>query len=402
MKLVETHNLKPTKELKYLTHASKNLYNITLYNVRQFYFKEKKYLNYSKLNKQFKEENNFDYRGLPAKVAQQTMKMVEQNFKSFFAALKEYKKDPSKFEKCPKPPKYKDKNGHFLLTYTNQAISKTEFQKFGCIKLSGTNISIKTQIKEFDTIQQVRIIPVGNHFRAEIVYIKQEPELIKNDVVAAIDLGINNLATVSFNSGKNAFAVNGRPLKSINQFFNKQKAKTQSTLERRNKKDWSKKMSAIQTKRNNKIKDYMHKASKLIVQKLVSNKVSTLVIGKNDGWKNEVNMGKKNNQNFVQIPFNQFIQMLSYKCRLQGINTVFQEESYTSKCSFLDREEICKHERYMGKRIKRGLFRTAFGRKISADLNGSYNIMKKAVSNFFLKGIDEIEGVLVHPKLITA
>lgn len=268
------------------------------------------------------------------------------------------------------------------------------------IHLSGTNIKIKTQIKDFNELKQVRIIPKNKKFVVEVVYEKKEKEPVKTDNYASIDLGLNNLATVCFNDGKNPFIINGKPLKSMNQYFNKRKSKIQSKLEKRNKNKWSNSLSELQEKRNNKVKDYLHKASRILVNQLVSNDISTLIIGYNPSWKQDINIGSRNNQNFVGIPFYMFINMLKYKCEMEGIVVIEQEEAYTSKCSFLDNEEIEKQDNYKGKRIKRGLFKSMNGTLINADLNGSYNIMKKAIRKNFLKEMDRIEGFAVIPRLI--
>ena len=187
-------------------------------------------------------------------------------------------------------------------------------------------------------------------------------------------------------------------MKSINQYYNKRLAYYKSKLETVNKKKTSHRVKRLTNKRNNKVNYYLHKASKYIVSDIQSKGITTLVIGKNTEWKNECSIGKANNQNFIQIPHSRFIDMLSYKCEKVGIKVKLQEESYTSKCSFLDGEEICKHEVYMGRRIKRGLFVSKDGRKINADVNGSYNIMRKAIPNAFANGI---EGVGVHPLVLT-
>lgn len=156
-------------------------------------------------------------------------------------------------------------------------------------------------------------------------------------------------------------------------------------------------MRKLTLKRNNKVKDYLHKASKAVVNHLASNRINTLIVGKNDGWKQDTNLGRRNNQNFVQIPFNVFISMLSYKCKLKGISLILQEESYTSKCSFFDGEEICKHDVYMGRRIHRGLFKTANGECVNADVNGSLNILRKCKPTAFANGV---QGVVVRPRVI--
>lgn len=184
--------------------------------------------------------------------------------------------------------------------------------------------------------------------------------------------------TVSSNVTK-PFIINGKPLKSINQYWNKERARLQSLL---GDKKTSKRIQSITNKRNNKVKDYLHKSSRKLVDFLVSNNISTLVVGYNEEWKQGVNLGKRNNQSFVFIPYYTLIEQLEYKCRLEGINFILTEESYTSKCSFLDNEEVCKHEKYLGKRIKRGLFKSKEGKLINADLNGSLNILKKVVGEF--------------------
>lgn len=373
MILVEKHIIRSGKyfnQLIEITRLSKNLYNSGLYAVRQHYFEHKKFLNYVNLNNMFVEQKQQDYYKLPAKVSQQTLKMVEQNFKSFFGSLKSEK------TKKVKIPKYLDKNSSFLTIWTNQAVS---LKKKGYLKLSGTDVYIKTDI---DHINQVRVVPGNNQLVVEILYEVREKELKKdNGKYSSIDLGINNLMTLSGNTTK-PIIINGKPLKSINQYYNKKKSEIQSKLETINKTKKSKKLNKLTNKRNNKINDYLHKSSKIIINHLVSKDICTLIVGYNQHWKQEINIGKKNNQNFVSIPYLKLLNMLEYKCKKEGINFVKNEESYTSKCSFIDGEEIKKHTKYLGKRIKRGLFESASGKLINADLNGSLNILKKVVGEF--------------------
>ena len=376
MKLVEQHLIKKTnpmfKECKDLCFKSKNLYNRALYEIRQEYINNKKYLNYYDIEKLCKTEKWIDYEALPRKVSQQTLKLLDKNWKSFFALLKSEKVDNKKV----KLPKYLRKNGLFLLVYTTQAISKTELKQ-GIIKLSQTNIKFKTNKKN---IKQVRIIPKYGRYVIEVIYEIQEIKTKEdNKRYCSIDLGLNNLATVGSNVIK-PFIINGKPLKSINQYFNKKVAKEKSLLSKGV--YTNENLERLYIKRNNKIKDYLHKASRYIINHLVSNSINTLVIGHNKNWKQEINLGKRNNQNFVSIPFNDLIHMLSYKAQLEGINVIETEESYTSKCSFLDNEEICKHEEYLGKRIKRGLFKASNGKLINADLNGALNILRKVIGEF--------------------
>ena len=378
MQLVEQHIIKKNddryKILDEVCFKSKNLYNAALYEIRQHFFNTKQFLNWFSVDKMFKEKKQDDYYSLPCKVSQQTLKLLNQNFKSFFSLLKK-----KNYTKKKSIPKYLDKvRGRFVAVYTNQAISKKELRN-GIIHLSGTDVKIKTKING-DDISQVRIVPKNSYYKVEVIYdVEEIDELEDNDKYCAIDLGVNNLATVSFNDSK-PFIINGKPLKSINQFYNKRKAELQSKLSGNRK--TTNRINSITRKRNNKIKNYLHKASRCIVNHLVSNNVNTLIIGKNDNWKQETNIGKKNNQNFVSIPHAQFIEMLSYKCKLVGIAVIMTEESYTSKCSFIDNEEMKHHEDYKGKRIKRGLFRTEEGKLINADLNGSLNIMRKVIGEF--------------------
>ena len=311
-------------------------------------------------------------------------------FKSFFALLK---------NKTIKNnlPKYLDKvNGRYVATFIKQAISLREFKKTGKLRLSQTDIYISTKLTDFSYLKEVRIVPRLHHYVIEVVYQVKEKTHCDNGKYAGIDLGLNNLATVAFNDGSKPLVVNGRPIKSINQYYNKKKAQYQSRL--KGNKRTSQTICTLTNKRNKKVTDYLHKASRLLVNQLVSKGITTLVIGKNPNMKQDINIGKVNNQNFVQLPIMRFADLMKYKCELEGIKVLFNEESYTSKCSFLDGEPICKHDKYMGKRLKRGLFVSKNGIKINADVNGAYNIMIKAIPNAFTNGI---EGVVVHPLVLT-
>ena len=392
MYLTEKHIIKRThpfyNECDRLCFQSKNIYNQGLYNVRQHYFNTKTYLNYYGNYDLTKTQECYDY--LPKKVFTQTLKHVDMVFKSFFALLK------NKTVKN-KIPKYLDKvNGRYVATFTKQAIGLMEFKKTGKLRLSQTDIYIATKLTDFNELKEVRVVPRMNHYVIEVVYQVKEKTHHDNGKCAAIDLGLNNLATVAFNNGSKPLIVNGRPLKSINQYYNKKKAQYQSRL--KGNKRTSKRICTLTVKRNNKVTDYLHKASRLLVNQLVSQGITTLVIGKNKNMKQDINIGKVNNQNFVQLPIMRFADLMKYKCELEGIKVLFNEESYTSKCSFLDGEDICKHDKYMGKRIKRGLFVSINGIKINADVNGAYNIMIKAIPNAFSDGI---EGVGVHPMVVT-
>ena len=376
MQLVEIHqfnyNHKYYKRLDHLCWLSKNLYNATLYAVRQHYFQTNQYLSYYDVNVQFTHNNQYDYRQLPAKVSKMIQRLVDQNFKSFFALL--HKKQQKLYNKPIKIPKYLNKDSKQVVQYPRQALS---FKKDGYIKLSGTDVFIKTKILAAD-IQAARIVPCNGYIKVEIIYKATKFNIKKNNKYAAIDLGINNLMTIT-STEMNPFIINGKPFKSINQHANKLIAKYKQSLARYNLYT-SKYLHSIYRKRMNKINDYLHKSVSYLMNQLVSHDISTLIVGYNKEWKQDIKLGK-NNQIFVQIPYYKLICILEYKCELYGIKLILHEESYTSKCSFLDKEEICKHSKYLGKRIKRGLFRTKENKLINADINGSLNIMRKVVGN---------------------
>lgn len=376
-------------EIDAAAFASKNLYNLANYTIRQAFIHGGEWVRFNQLCKDLKTSDA--YKCLPAKVSQWVLKVLDKNWTAFFAAIKEYAIHPDKFLGRPKLPKYKEKEeGRNVLTYTIQAMS-AKLLRVGLVKLSGLSFTVPTQKKN---INQVRLVPRKNHYVIEIVHeVAEQPANLDDTLVAGVDLGIDNLAAITSNKpGFTPLLVNGRPLKSMNQFFNKRKAELQSILG--SDKAGSNRIDRLCFKRNHRIDHYLHTASRRIVDKLVSERIGVLVIGRNPEWKQEVNLGKVNNQKFVQIPHARFIRQLTYKCQLVGIKVLEQEESYTSKTSFLDSEEICKHQSYVGRRVKRGLFRSSNGTEINADVNGSYNILRKAFPAAFAQGI---EGVVVRP-----
>ena len=411
MQLVEQHNIKRThpyfKELDKLCFLSKNLYNRANYIIRQEFIESSKrkeagevehatYLNYNSIQKSLQEEKDFDYYNLPTKVSQQVLKLLDKNWVSFFKSIKDWKKNPDKYQGRPKLPKYKSPSkGRYVLIYTNQAFSTKKYKEG--IVLSGTNIKIKTR-QDKNSIIQVRIVPRNNEYLIELVYEREVNinENLDKKNIAGLDIGLKNLASITSNKiVTRPILINGRPLKSINQFFNKKKAVLQSHI---GDVGTSNKIVSLTNKRNRKIKNYLHNASRKIVNHLLKNDIGILIIGKNINWKQNINIGKRNNQNFVSIPFDTFIKQIVYKCELEGIEVILIEESYTSKCSFIDMEPIHKHDTYAGKRIRRGLFVSRNNIAINADCNASGNIIRKAVPEAFADGI---EGVVVHPLRIT-
>jgi putative transposase len=385
MQLAERHIIKSTEhrfaQIDELAFKSKNLYNAANYAIRQSFVYGWSYIDYNEMNRLIKSHQA--YKALPAKVSQQILMILDKNWKSFFEAVKAYKTDPSKFTGRPKLPKYKDKvKGRNILVYTIQAISRTQLKK-GIIKLSGTEILIKTKVNP-DRICQVRLVPKCDSYVIEVIYDEQESTLGDDKFVASIDLGLDNLVALTSNQpGFTPLLINGRPLKSINQFYNKRSSKLQSQLKGGRK--TSPRIQRLTRCRHQKVDNYLHHASRLIVDVLISAKqIGTLVVGKNEQWKIEINLGKKTNQNFVNIPHSRLIEMLEYKARLAGINVIVQEESYTSRANFMGQDPIPvygkteKKPMFTGKRIKRGLYKTSTGQLINSDINASYNILRKA------------------------
>ena len=299
MKLVERHVITKTNsiwsQLDDVCFASKNLYNKANYNMRQSLLFCGEFSSYNLLDKILK--STPEYRALPAKVAQQTLLNLEQNWRSFIAAIQEYKLHPEKFSARPKLPKYKHKDGRHLVIYTAQAVSKKSLKK-GRIKLSKLNFSFKSKVK-YDNLNQVRVIPQNNCYMIEVIYEKKEEKVKeKSNKIAAIDLGINNLIALTSNQlGSEPILINGRVLKSINQFFNLKKANLQKQLPKGQ--YWSNRLSHLTRKREQKINDYFHKVSNYVVNMLNDWQIETLVIGKNKNWKQNCKLGKKNNQNFI-------------------------------------------------------------------------------------------------------
>ena len=377
MVLVERQIVKPKNkyyaEIDHICFLSKNLYNSTLYYIRQHYKQTGNYLNYNAVNAIFTHENQIDYCALPRKVSKATQMLLDKNYKSFFGKLKNG-------DNHAKPPKYLDKiNGRQVTTYCKQALS---FKRKGFIKLSGTDIYVETD----KDAQFVRLVPKNGYYVIEIGYFVETVDTLPdNGRYAAIDIGVDNLATITSNVFSPVI-INGRPVKSMNHYYNRTLAQRKSELEKTNKQKTSKRIKSIHLKRHNKINDYFHKASRFIVNHLVSNNINTLIIGYNEGWKQDTKMRKSAIQTFIYIPFLSFIHQIQYKCKLVGIDVIIAEESYTSKCSFLNQDHIPTYGiddselSVSGKRVKRGLYKNSDGTFINADVNGSYNILRKTLT----------------------
>lgn len=394
MRLVEQHIIKKGHRFygkcNRICFLSKNLYNYGLYIVRQHFFETGEIISASDLRKQLSLENQADFRALPSQVSKEVLRKLEKNWKSFFKANKAYKKNPSKFLGKPKLPKYKDKTkGRFVAEYYNPEAVSQKYIKQDIIKISQSEITLPRKGRN---IKLVRIVPRYGHYVIEVVYEVEDKDIVAdNKRYAAIDIGVNNLMAVTFNTGNQPILVEGKPLKSINQYYNKKKAKSMSFI---GDKGTSKRIEKLTIKRNLKVKDYLHKTTTKLVNHIASLNLSKVYIGWNKGIKQDINIGKANNQKFVSIPFHQLIGMLTYKLAKIGIELVCQEESYTSKCSFLDLEPIKKQKTYLGRRAKRGLFKSSNGAIINADINASYNIGRKSNPEFLNN--DRIEVLSIN------
>ena len=398
MYLAEITVVKPSNRLLYkacdeLCFLSKNLYNAVLYIQRQNYLEGKPYIKEWEMCDLLRKQKNCDYYALPSQAANYVVKQADNAYKSAFELLK--LKQSGKYKSKVRFPKYKDKvKGRNVVTFYKQSLLKRTYGKTGLIHLSKTNIRFKSNIP-FEQIQEVKVVPKNEYYELYVIYTVEEGKTFNSNNVASIDLGLNNLATVVTNVSS-PMVINGKPLKSINHHWNKRVSKLQSKLPKGAK--TSKQIRNITNKRNRRVNNYLHQTSRKLVNELRKLAISKVVIGSNKGWKENIKLGKRNNQNFVQIPYNRFIKMMIYKCCLEGIKVITEEESFTSKCSFLDNETIEKHDSYAGKRIKRGLFKSSSGILINADINAAYNIMKKHLG-IEISSLDSVR-VLSMPKVL--
>src|SRR6266702_4676252 len=391
MKLVEQHVIKRSDpryaRLDEAAFASKNLWNLANYHVRQAFILEHSYLDNTAVYHLVKSSDA--YRALPAKVSNQVLIQLHHAWIGFFEAMETWREHPEQFTGRPKLPGYKHKTaGRNLLIYEMGAIWKRELDR-GLIVVSGLGVLVQTaQARE--TVDQVRIVPKAEYYVVEVIYQCETKPATEDPVLfVAADLGGNVLAVLtSTQPGFIPHLVTGRPVKAINQLYNKQRAHHQSCQTKASRLT-SRKLDRITTKRNRRVLHYLHTASRRIIELLVAEGIGTLIIGKNPLWKQEVEMGRKHNQEFVQIPHARFIELLTYKAELVGICVILTEESYTSRASFLDRDEIPVYDparteepRFSGRRNRRWYY--ASGKRIiHSDVNGSYNIGRKVVPTAF-------------------
>jgi IS605 OrfB family transposase len=393
--------------LRKICWHSARLYNFGLYCVRQNFFETKTYLSYPQNYHHCKTNEN--YQILPSAIGQQTLKIVDRSFKSFFGLLKARRQ--RKYQSRVSIPKYLPKDGYFQLI-----IPKNGFQ----IKGNKIHIGISRQLKketglknivlDFPTqinkedVVEIRIIPQqkATFFKMGVVYEIKEQELnLSKDNVLSIDVGLSNLATCYDVSNNRAFIMDGKKLKSINYYWNKQNARLQGIKDKQNIKGYTKRQFLFKRKRENRIKDVMRKTAKHILDYCIENDIGTIIVGRNKGWKQKINIGKRNNQNFVQVPFGYLMSMLEFKCQEYRLKYLETQESHTSKCSAIDNEEVKHHDEYVGKRIKRGLFQSKDGFLLNADVNGAINIARKSkVTAIQFNTVEQIKGILAYPERI--
>lgn len=388
--------------LRNLSYLTRNIYNVALYSVRQHFFETKEFLNYE--NNYHKVKSNENYTLLNKNSAQLTIKKVQNDFKSFFELLKLKKK--GLYNEKVKIPKYLKEDRYYNILFQEFSIRNGVFSvpmTPQMKKLYGkVNIKVPSNLLD-KKIKEIRIIPKHNarFFEIQYVYERNEktysfdkqyvyeiPELQKDknlneELALAIDLGIDNLCTCTTNNG-DAFIIDGKKLKSINQFANKKNAFLQSIKDKQNIKKTTKKQSKLWSKRNNQVNYYLSKAARIIINYCIQNQIGNIVLGYSDSFQKETNLGKANNQNFVNIPLGELKKKLEYLCKWNGINLIIQEESYTSKSSFLDKDDLPIYDEksqtsysFSGKRIKRGLYKSKSGIILNADVNGSLNILRK-------------------------
>ena len=394
----ERHWIKENHELysicDELTFKAKNLYNAGLYQIRQSFHEREQsddkenypILSWMTLTSNFIKEKQEDMMALPSKVSVALLKSLGAIMNSHYQVMKRFcDKSNTSVTRKPNLPRYLHKvNGRYLVEFSNQTISKKRGEN-GEIIICPKSLNLKIPTK-IDKPKCVRIVPKLGVFIIEVIYEVKESPLRHTNNFAAIDFGIDNLASVTFSNGVNPLLVNGKKIKSINQGYNRLIAKAQSKLPMKQK--TSKHIHRLWRNREMKLQSELHGITSFLSQYFDEMCVEKVFIGKNVGWKNNVSLGEKINQKFVQIPFNTFISQLRYKCLLRGIEVVEQEESYTSKASFVDNDDIpvsgridCKPQ-FSGKRICRGLYETKDGFKLNADINGSYNILVKGLHSF--------------------
>ena len=389
------HHIEPSQELINEAQLSNNLYNQALYILRQAFINKEKIpskfdLHKILLHKEYECDEYDNIHKMVSSNAQIICQLAAQNFKAFLMALKAFKKNKTSFTGAPKIPNYNKKDQEFMLIIGAQQCAIKE----GMMRFPKKLNLDKIYVGDLD-IAHVRIFPGKKKYKVEVVYKVEALPKKKKGNIAGIDLGLDNLATVAINKrGIRPLLINGRPLKSMNLYFNNKRDKIQSELKKCNDRYMSHKLETLYRKRNNRFNTYMHKASKEIINYCLEHNVKQIIIGHNKLQKQESKL-----KNFVAIPTFRLIELIKYKAEYQGIEVIETEESYTSITSYLDKEDPIKDNANKARRIHRGLFVSSKGKRINADVNSAYQIMKKVIGDKVIKPIGK--GSVFIPKKVT-
>lgn len=362
---------------------SNNLYNYANYMVRQEFINNKQWLRYQDLQKLLK--GSEPYKLLMSQASQCTLQVLDRNWISYFQGIKSWNRNPHIFLGMPRIPKYREKGSKFTWFLKNNQTYIKDGRLYFMLKCM-KGYSFKT--KADGRLIAVRFVPKNGIFILEIIYEHEIQDKVDfNNRIASIDLGVNNFVTMTNNIGLPPVIINGKGIKSVNQYYNKKRAEMTSNIQKINKKYWSNKLDTLNRKRFNRIKNYIHTCTKRILEYCYENNIENLVIGHNDRWKQDCNMGKINNQKFVFIPYEMLLEQLAYKSKDYSVNVILHEESYTSGTSFIDGELPIKQNYDKSRRINRGLFKSNEGKLINSDVNGSLQIMIKVFPDAFSYGI---------------
>lgn len=404
----EVMETKAHPELSSLCHQVKNLYNRANYLYKQAQ-QQRTTLSYYELNGQLKGEEC--YMLLPAHTAQHTLKLLCRNWKAFYQARKEWKVHPERFLGSPQPPKYKSPGGEMVAIITNQQV---RIQNGWLLLPKKVGFKIKTRLTSLDSIREVRIVPRGVGYTVEIVYHKNIPKRLqkKNTRKGAMDLGLTNLVTFVDNIGSRSIIVKdeGKGIKSTTQYYLKRISQLQEQyaqqqrkqLRQQNRLVYGQVYHRLRERWRRKVKEYFHQLSRFLVNLWKERELSTIYIGYNPLWKQQVRLRKKTTQLFVIIPFHHLISLLEYKAAEEGIDIVLVDESYTSKCSFLDNEPVQKQTSYQGRGVKRGMFKSATGQLINADVNAAYNILLKSDPQALPpRSVGGVGGYVIYPHRVS-
>lgn len=392
-----THN--QAKVLDDITHKAKNLYNYANYQMRQHFFITGKMLTAYTLIPQLRKENQVDFRALPSAVSAQVIIQLEKSWKAYFSSLKLFKKEPTKFKGRPRLPRYKEKDGNFIVIYPQLTIKNNIFVP---IKQKNQQTNLKPMklpphLKD-STIKQVRIVPQSACFIVEFIYEAEAKEQVITELDSwlSIDFGLSNFITALDNQGNSPFIIKGGVIKSHNQFYNKTRARLKSIAELSNHRKTTHQLQKIDRMRYTWMENFIHHTSSYIRDYCVEHRISQVIVGNNLFWKQNIQLGKRTNQNFVSIPYYNLTRKLRYKLNEVGIELIETDESYTSKIDHLAYEPMCHQKKYLGKRIKRGLFKSSTGTLLNADVNGCIGIARKVFGDAVIRQIID-SGVGMTP-----